>query len=223
MEIIDVENVKQNDIVKFISPDKTLFDGQIISVSNDCLGIKIDTRQNTFIKLKQNQFIELILVYRNEAIRCSSSILGSKEITNGQVVIISIPKLILRIQRRKFERLAIVLDIEYSPLPDGTEDYKSLSDVDQRYFRFFRSTYTFDISAGGINFIVPKSENISKFALVNLLIKNEKITTLCSKIRLESMDAKYNKVAFKYDDIKVQDRQLILDYISEKTKEINKV
>lgn len=223
MNTIVVENIEQNDIVKFINPNKTLVDGQIIKISNDCLGIKIDVRQNTYVELVQNQCIELILVYKNEAMRCSSVILGSKKITNGQVIIISTPKLILSIQRREFERLPIVMDIEYSPLPDGVTDYKTLSDVERRYFRFFRRTYTIDISAGGVNIIVPKSEIESKFALVNVLIRDEKIVTLCSKIRLESMDDfKYNKVVFKYDDIKQLDRQLILDFISNKSNEFNK-
>ncbi|MGH4117530.1 flagellar brake protein [Clostridium sp.] len=219
MDTIVVENIRQNDIVKFINSNKSLVDGQIIKVSNDCLGIKIDIRQNTYIELVQNQLIELILVYENEALRCSSVVLGSKKIINGQVIIISLPQLILRIQRREFERLPIIMDIEYSLLPEGDINYKSLSSVERRYFKSFKKTYTIDISAGGVNIVVPKNEIDSKFALVTLLLRNEKIITLCSKIRLDSMDDyNYNKVVFKYEDIKKQDRQLILDFVSAKSK-----
>jgi c-di-GMP-binding flagellar brake protein YcgR len=224
MDLIDVENIKENDIIKLINPNKTLAVAVIKKVSNDCLGITINVKQDTYVDLYTKQVIELILIYGNEAMRCSSVILGIKQNGFEQVIIITIPELIFRIQRRKFERVATVLDIEYSTLPDIGMEYKNLSNVEQRYFRCFRSSYTLDISAGGIQIVIPKEEINSKFALVNLLIKDEKIIILCRKMRSDAMnDFKHNRVAFKYEDIKEQHRQLICDFVSEKTKEINNV
>jgi c-di-GMP-binding flagellar brake protein YcgR len=223
MDVIDVKAIMKNDIIKFINPNKTIVDGQVIKTSNDYLGVKINVKQNTYIELNINQLIELILVYRDEDIRCSSVILGSKQSDTEQIIIISIPKLILRIQRRKFERLSIALNLEYSLLSDGV-DYKKLNKVELKYFnfRYFRRAYTIDISAGGVNIAIPKDVIPGKFALVILLLKDEKIITLCRKIRTDSMDnTKHtNSVSFMYDDIKYQHRQLIIDFISEKSKEI---
>jgi c-di-GMP-binding flagellar brake protein YcgR len=223
MDIIDVKAIKENDIVKFINPNKTMIDGQIKKVSNDFLGITINIRQSTYIELKKDQFIELILVYGHEAIRCSSIILGSKQSGIEQVILISIPKLILRIQRREFQRVAVVMDIEYSPLPDVAEDYKNLSSIERRYFRSFRRAHTIDISAGGVQIAIPRNEIDSKFALISLLVRDEKVIILGRKIRTDHMhDSKHNKVAFTYDDVTEKHRQLIFDFVSEKCKEINK-
>lgn len=107
--------------------------------------IKINIKQITFIELYKNQVIEIILIYNEEAIRCSSVILGSKQSGIEQIIIISIPKLILRIQRRKFERLSIALNLEYALLPNGGY-YKKIDDIDRKYFRYFRSAYTIHVS-----------------------------------------------------------------------------
>lgn len=221
MSIIDVNTIKENNIVKFITPNKTLFDGIIKKVDNNYLGITIDTRQETFIRLEKDKFIELILVDKSKATKCTSVILGCNQNDFEQTVIISIPKVILGIDRRKFERLPIIMDIEYSSLPSEV-NYQNLNNVEAKYFRSFRKTYTVDISAGGVYFIVSKNETNSKLALISLTLKNEKIITLCEKIRTDCInDSKYDRVAFKYNDIKANHRQLILDFISEKSKESN--
>jgi hypothetical protein len=218
---IDVNTIKENDVVKFITPNKTLFDGIIKKVSNNCLGITIDTRQDTFIRLNKDEFIKLILIRERQALKCGAVILGCNQNDFEQAIIINIPELIASIDRREFERLPIVMDIEYSPLPIEA-NYRNLDSVEAKYFRSFRKTYTVNISAGGVYFIVSKNEVDSKFALVSLSLRNEKIITLCEKIRTDySNDSKHDRVAFKYNDIKTQHRQLILDFVSEKSKESN--
>lgn len=221
MDIIDINTIKENDLVRFIAPNKTLFNGVIRKVSNEYLGIAIDTRQDTFIRLNKNQLIELILVEEHKAKKCAAVILGCSQSDFEQVVLISIPKLILGIERRGFERLSIVMDIEYSPLPFES-NYKNLNNVESKYFRYFRKTYTVNISAGGVYFIIPKNERDSNFALISLSLKNEKIVTLSEKIRRDyTNDLKHDRVAFKFNDIKARDRQMILDFISEKSKKSN--
>lgn len=223
MEIIDVNIINTNDIVKFITPNKTLIDGIIKKISTDYLGITISTKKDEFILLSKGQSIELIIIHERQALKCTSIVLGCTQNDFEQAILVSIPKIILSIDRREFTRLPIILDIEYSPLPSEV-DYKNLSSVESRYFRSFKKAYTVNISAGGVYFVVPKIETDDKFALVSLSLKNEKIITLCEKIRTDHADdSKHFKVAYKYSDIKTQHRQLILDFISEKSKEISNV
>lgn len=221
MGILDVNIIKENDLVKFITPNKTLVDGTIKKISNDCLGIKISTTQDEFILLNKGESVELIFIHERQAIKCASNVLGCIQNDFQQVVIISIPTIILVIDRREFERFPIVMDIEYSLLPNGA-NYLNLHNVESKYFRSFKKAYTVNISAGGIYFIISKKEIDSKFALVSLSLKNEKILTLCEKIRTDhAEDSKHYKIAYKYNDIKAHHRQLILDFISEKSKESN--
>lgn len=220
MDIIDVNTIKESDVVKFINPNRTLFDGIIKKVSSNFLGITIDTRQDTFVRLNKGESIKFILVHERQAIKCSAVILGCNQSDFEQAMIISIPKPLLGIERREFERLPIVMDIEYSLLPSEA-NYKSINSVETKYFRSLKKTYTVNISAGGVYFVVSKNEVDSNFALISLDLRNEKIVTLCEKIRVDHInDSKHDRVAFKYNDIKTQHRQLILDFISEKTKEI---
>ncbi|MDR3596764.1 pilus assembly protein PilZ [Clostridium sp.] len=219
MEIIDVNNIKENDVIKFINTNKTLVDGIIKKVSKDFLGVTINTRQDSFIILNKKQSVDLILANDQKAVKCTSVILGCTQNDFEQAVIISIPKIILGINRREFTRLPIVMDMEYSPLPlEAT--YEKLSNVEPKYFRYFKRAYTVNISAGGVYFVVSKNDVDSKYALVSLSIKNEKIITLSEKIRTDnSEDLKHQRVAYKFNDIKTNHRQLILDFISEKCKE----
>lgn len=221
MDIIDINIVKENHAVKFITPNKTLINGLIRKVSKDYLGVTINTKQESFMMLHKGQSIELILVHERQALKCTSTILGSTQNDFEQAVVISIPKVIFSIDRREFQRFPIVMDMGYSILPQDTH-YKDLNSVESKYFRTFKKTYTVNISAGGIYFIVSKDEIDSKFVLVSLSLKNENIVTLCEKVRVdEADDSKHNKVAYKYNDIKAQHRQLILDFVSEKSKEMS--
>lgn len=219
METIDVNNIKENDIVKFVTPNKKLVDGIIKKISKDFLGVTINTRQDSYIILNKNQFVDLILANDRKAVKCTSVILGCTQNDFEQAIIISIPKVILGIDRREFTRLPIVMDIEYSPLPlEAT--YDKLSSVESKYFRYFKKTYTINISAGGVYFIVSNNEVDSKLALISLSLRDEKIVSLCEKVRTDNADdMKHQKVAYRFNDIKTDHRQLILDFISEKSKE----
>lgn len=219
MECFDVSTIEVNSIVKFINSDKTLFDGQVKIIANNCLGIKINVNQNKVRQLNKDEVIEIIIIQKKELIKCRSIVLGNKINDLEQFVIINEPKPIFITERRKFERLPIVMDIEYSPL-SLEKDYDSLSNVNPKYFRLFKKAYTVDISAGGVNTVILKDENIGKFALVSLVLKNEKITSLCSKVRVDVIkDSKYNNIALEFFDIKEEHRQLILDFVSYKLKE----
>lgn len=219
METININNIKENDIVKFITPNKKLVDGIIRKISKDFLGVTINTRQDSYIMLNKNQFVDLILANDRKAVKCTSVILGCTQNDFEQAIIISIPKVILGIDRREFTRLPIVMDIEYSPLPlEAT--YDKLSNVESKYFRYFKKTYTINLSAGGVYFIVSNNEVDSKLALISLSLRDEKIVSLCEKVRTDNADdMKHQKVAYKFNDIKTNHRQLILDFISEKSKE----
>lgn len=217
--MLDLKEINENDAVKLINSNKSLVNGQVVKTSDDYMGIKINVKQDTYIELKKGEPIELIFIHSHAAMRCSSFILGVQKKGTEQYIIISTPALIYKIQRREFERVSVLLEAEYSPLSDD-EEYKKLKDVDSKYFRFFRRTYTMDISAGGICIVILKSELDSKFALVNLTIKNEEITILCKKVRVAAMnDNNHNKVAYQYEDITEKHRQLILDYVAQKSKE----
>lgn len=221
MDVININSIKKNSIVKFITSNKTLFDGIIKKVSNNYLGVTIDIRQSEFKSFTKDEFIEFILVCEHQAIRCSSVILGLSQSDFEQAIIISMPKPKLAIERREFQRLSIVIDIEYSPLPFKI-NYENLNDVDDQYFKSFRKTCTLNISAGGISIVVPKNEINFKYALMSISLKNEKIVMLCESLRTESLNnAKYDNIICKYTDIKVRHRQLILDFVSEKSKENN--
>lgn len=218
MGILDINNIKENDIVKFINPNKTLVSGTIKKISNDCLGITISTTQDDFILLNKGKSVNLIFVHGRQAIKCTSIVLGCTQNDFEQAVIISIPTIILIIDRREFQRLSIVMGIEYSLLPSESS-YINLNNVEAKYFRSFKKAYTVNISAGGVHFIISKNERDSDFALISLSLKEEKIITLCEKIRTDPADdSNHYKVSYKYNDIKTHHRQLILDFVSEKSK-----
>lgn len=216
---ISMDMLKEDSLVKFINEDKTFFDGQVKKVDKNCLGIVINIKQNTYKEFKKDEKIQLIFIYENQAIRCGATIIGSKIGENEQVVIIDMPKIIFKIERREYERIEIVMDVEYSQLPEGVE-YEKLSMVNPVYFRRYKKTYTVDISAGGVNIVTSAIDKESKFVLLALSIHNKKITTLCGMIRTEPMsDGKHKKMAYKFIDIEEQHRKLILDYVNSKSKE----
>ena len=223
MEAIDINSLNENDIVKLVAPNKMLFDGLIKKVASNCIGITVDITQDTYFDLSVNKHIEIIFIYVDNAIKCSAQILGSKFTGNEQALLISIPKFLLKIERRQYDRLPIVLDIEYKPLLEEPHE-KKLNYIEQKYFRNLKKTYSIDISAGGISFVTLKTELCCDFTIVILTLKNEKITSLCRKIREETMtDLKHNKVAFEFKDLNRNHRQLIWDFVDEKSKEKNKI
>lgn len=219
MENINIDMVKENSVVKFINEGKVLFDGQVMKVDKNCLGIVINVNQNTYKEFKINENIQLIFVYENQAIKCGATIIGSKISENEQAIIIDMPIVLFKIERREYERIDLVMDVEYARLPEGIE-YEKLSAIDPVYFRHYKKTYTIDISAGGVNIVTPIKDKDSKFVLLAFSISENNITTLCGMVRSESMkDGKHKKMAYKFLDIEKEHRQLILDFVNTKTKE----
>ncbi|MBC8060951.1 MAG: PilZ domain-containing protein [Clostridiaceae bacterium] len=219
MENISIDMVNENSVVKFINEDKTFFDGKVKKVDKNFLGIIINMNQSTYKEFKKNQSIQLIFMYKNEAMKCLATIIGSKIVEREQSVVIDIPKIVFKIERREYQRIDIVMGAEYSQLPEGTE-YEKLSMVDPVFFRRFKKTYTIDISAGGVNIVTSIKDRDSKFVLIGISINDINITTLCSMVRSETMeDVNYKKMAYKFVDINKDHRQLILDYVNTMSKE----
>jgi c-di-GMP-binding flagellar brake protein YcgR len=219
MEFVDINTLKENEIVKFITPEKTLVDGIIKKISSDCLGITINSRQDSYLILSKDQPVKIILINKHQAIKCSSVVLACTQNDHEQVVLISKPQVLLGIERREYERLPIVMDIEYSLLP-AEVNYERLNAVESKYLRSLKKSYTVNISAGGVYFVLPKIESDSKLAIISLNIKSENIISLCEQIRLDHTDdTKHQRAAYKFNDIKTNHRQLILDFVSEKLKD----
>lgn len=218
MESFDINKIEINSAIKFINADKTLFDGEVKLIANNCLGITVSVNQESVRQLNKGEIVQLIIIQKNELIKCCATVLGNRINDLEQYVVITEPKPILITERRKFQRLPLVMDIEYSVLA-LEEDYAALNDVNPKYYRFFKKTYTVDISAGGINIVILKKDKIGKYVLISFDIKNKKIVSLCRKVRIDTLkDSRYNNIAFEYSDIKDEDRQLILDYVTEKMK-----
>lgn len=214
MGYINKDCINNDSIIKIIVDDKELVDCNVKLIDESYLGISLPKKQ----RLEGINTIQLVLVEDSKLLKCKSNVLGSKISNFEQLFLISIPEIIMEIERRKFQRIPLVTTVEYSFLPDDTI-YHSLIEVTPVHYRLLKKSFTVDISAGGISIIVPKTETVGKFVLLTLQIKFEKIITLCRTVRAVPTEDKINSnVAFEYIDIKPRQRQLILDFVNEKCK-----
>jgi c-di-GMP-binding flagellar brake protein YcgR len=218
MDEIVLKNLNLFEQTQFIMKNE-LYDGKILKKYDECLAIKIYILQDNYVPFQVNDVANYILISENEALRCTSKVLGSTVDDNFNVVLLEKPKLVNKIERREHPRLKIVKDIEYCFLPNRA-DFKSIDEISYRYYSKLKKTFTIDLSSGGVSLITYESNSNADNALIKLHLDEDiDIDALCTIIRVEQNDNNYNyKTALKFKEIDQAKVKLINNFVNKNLK-----
>lgn len=221
MDMINIKSLGINRKLQIINKDNTFFEAVIKILYDDFFIVQIQNDQPNCRLIKVEETIDFLLIYDDQAFRCSSKVLQNKVGDNFQSMLLTVPTVVKRIERRQFTRLNIVLPIEYSFITDD-KDYKHIKAVPSIYLRKLKKTYTIDISGGGANIITYESLDNCKNVLLSLRLAEE-MKMICSIVRVEHDETNRNfRTALKFEYIEDSHRALIIDYVNKKINSTEK-
>lgn len=199
----------ENEVIAIASYDKKEFEGEIVKIYKNNLVVNIDSNYRTYIK--ENESINIRIVKDENAYECSLKILGIKEEGENLIIVLSIPVIEKKVDRRRFFRLSVKFGIRYYILPKG--EYHTITDVPPGCFLKIKKTVSHDISAGGIAIVSDEYCEVGTYVLVCVYLPN-KIDILCKVVRTAPYEAA-NKIllSMKYIYIHELDRDKIAAFI----------
>ena len=216
---LSIDNLIIGEKFYFIREHNISSEGQIVTRYENCFAISIFASQANYKPVCVNEKVHFIIANKSTAFNCSSIVLGCKLEDGFQLAVLTIPEVTTKIERRKHPRIQLVTSVDYFNLPTSAQ-YNSISQVPSMYFKKMKKTFTIDISKSGINIITYKEKDISKDALISLVI-GEKIDILASVIRVDFDEIANNcKTALEFKYIEKDKWELLNKFLDEKSKSI---
>lgn len=213
-------NFSINDKVEIIDGEST-YKTIVQDLDRDTISIGVPVFEFRSYPIHMGEDLEYFIISKGDIYRCKSNIIGRKTENNVQMVILNKPEICVRVQRREYFRLNILMDIKYYPLSNRT--YSTIKDVSKGYLNKMKSSTALDISGGGIRIICYEKIPKGSYVLVSFNIPEE-IVVLCNVVwcQLDNTDKNY-KAALKYVNIDERVRDKVIRFIFKKTREQSKL
>lgn len=212
---------KINQIIEIIDNGQT-FNANIQDINKEYIMINMPVSDNKYYIMHRGSIIEFYVTTNRDISKFRSEVLGKKIENNIQLVILSSPEFIERVQRREYFRLPVSLAVKIYMFPDDRE-YTSIHDVPEESFRKLKNGIIVDISGGGLKIAVKEKMIKGHYAVISMQIPDELI--LLSKIVWVEKDQENRnyKVALKYENISERERDKIIKFIFAKMRSQSKL
>lgn len=214
-------DLKINQQIEIID-DEITYKSIVQDMNKDGLFISYPIHHNKPLLIHSGSVIEFFITTEKDIVKCKSIVLGKKKEENINLLVLSLPEVIERVQRREYFRLPITMPIKYYGLPKD-RFYKSLRDVPSGYFSRLINSVSVDISGGGIKIVTNEIHNQGDYIIISINVPQE-INILCSVVRIEQSEEKNKyKLALKYEGIEEKTRDKIIQFIFNKLREQSKL
>lgn len=216
--------LRSNERVEFEVDDEVFKSSvqDVISDSSIALSIPINGSKSYLPVIGEK--VEFFIFIKNEYHKYTG-ILKDRKIEGGlRLLIIENLKHIGKIQRRENFRIPISVDVSYLKITKEAGEkgvakniYKILADK-------FIVGHSVDLSAGGIRILIHEKIEINSFLMLKVKLSSEdEICVLSQIIRVEKgEDIKLYKIGCKFLDLDELDKEKMIRYIFEKSRELVK-
>ena len=209
---LDIDNLVISKKFYLVVENQIFCEAQIFSKSENCFSISIFTGQANYKPVTVNEKVQFILTNKNIAFNCSAQVLESTLEDGFQLVVLTMPTITSKIERRMHRRVELVMPVYYFNLPSFTQ-YNYIYEVPKTYFEQMKKTFTVDVSNNGIKLITYNEKNYSKDAIISLDI-GEKIDILASVVRTDfDKTNKTYKTAFEFKDIDKHKWEILKNFL----------
>lgn len=149
--------------------DEKYFNSSIQDITEDYIAINIPSSSGEYLPLSRGTRIDIIYYEDDNIFKFESSVLGRK-FENIPILLLSKPKEVHKIQRRKYVRIPLVTVVKYINL---RADYNIKSrDVNNNDYL---KAVLVDLSGGGMRIKVSEQIDLNDYLYVSLTINNEEI------------------------------------------------
>ncbi|KRQ87040.1 Flagellar brake protein YcgR [Caloramator mitchellensis] len=197
--------------------DGVAYKSKVQDTNENYILIDIPLSGNRYFITHPGSTIEFFVPTEKDVTKCRSIILGKRRENNVEMIVLSLPEVIEKVQRREYFRLPITMEIKYSLLPEDKR-YFDLRDVPPTYYKQMNKGLSVDISGGGIK-IISKEKTTPGANVLLLVPLPQEVMILASVIRIEELDNKTFRLALRFDNIDEKTRDNIIRFIFSKMRE----
>lgn len=220
MSVENAFDFNLNDKIEIIDNGRT-YKSMIQDMDRDTLSIGVPVYGYRSYPICIGEALVYYVISKGDIYKCTSAVIGRKTENNILLVILKNPEACVKVQRREYFRLNILMDVKYYPLPSRT--YATIKDVSRGYYSKMKKSTALDISGGGIRIICYENILKGSFVLLSFCIPEE-IIILCNVVWCEQdiIDKNY-RLALKYVNLDERLRDKIIKFIFRKTREHSKL
>lgn len=195
--------------LEILCEDNAIAKSIIQEVEEKYISIGVPMSQGLYYPLNKGDIVD---AYYNDSkgniYSFQSTVLGRK-FDKIPMLIISEPKEVKKIQRRKFVRIEHLTPINYIVVKDYPNNpIKKVTEED------FKKGYSLDISGGGMRIKIASEVSLGDYVLISAPIGEEEILALCKVVRLEKdIDGKLNICGISFEDVNSITREKIIQFI----------
>lgn len=149
--------------------DEKYFKSNIQDVTEEYIAISIPINSGQYLPLSKGAILEVMYYEEENLYKFNSAVIGRK-FENVPILLLSIPKEIKKIQRRKYVRVPIISTVKYKNLKHNPKvNPSTLGNSD------YLKAILVDLSGGGMKLRISEEIKLSDFLLVSLTVNNEDI------------------------------------------------
>jgi c-di-GMP-binding flagellar brake protein YcgR len=206
----DTTSAEEEEIRSQITSTEEECEGEIIKVYKSNLVVAVPDIEKALFK--DNENVNIRIIKASSAYECSLKILGMKKEGDKLLLVLSIPLIEKKVDRRRFFRINLKIGVRYCVVPKG--EYHTIIDIPKGCFLKTKKTFTEDISAGGISIVSEEKCEVGDYVLVCLYLPN-KIDVLCKVLRIKPNNKKNSSeiLCMKYVYIHELDRDKLVGFV----------
>ena len=158
--------------------DEKYFNSNIQDITEEYIAISIPINTGGYVPLSRGTVIDVVYYEEENCYKFQSSVIGRK-FENIPILLISKPKEIKKIQRRKYVRVPIINTVKYKNLKATPKTSPNAVDKSE-----LLSAVLLDLSGGGMRIKVSEEIKLNDFLLVSLTINSEEILIVGQAMRI---------------------------------------
>jgi len=189
--------------------DEKYFNSNIQDVTEEYIAISIPMSSGTYVPLSKDAIIDVIYYEEDNLYKFRSSIIG-RRFENIPILLISNPKEIKKIQRRRYVRVPLINTAKYTNLKNEPKtNPKTIGESK------YSKAVLVDLSGGGMRVKIAEEIKLDDFLLVSLNISEEDVLIVGQTKRIIKDDDGRFICGLSFEFLDNSTRERIIKFIFE--------
>lgn len=201
-----------NDKIEVISDNKE-YKSNVQDINEEYISISVPVSEGKYAVLNKEDIISVIYVNKNNTYKFESKIIGRK-VEKIPIILISLPKKIVKIQRREFVRIPLIQDINYKCFKDVVPDKKTIKAIVENNL-LKGEGHLVDLSGNGMKIKISDDVSIGDVIISKISLKDEDIIVKGKIVRIQKDYDNRNVCGIKFINMLDSDSEKIISYVFE--------
>lgn len=193
--------------------EERYFNSNIQDITEEYIAISIPINAGEYVPLSKGTVIDVIY-YEDENLYKFKSVVIGRKFENIPILLISNPKEIKKIQRRRYVRVPLIKTVRYINLKNEPRTNPSTINPSE-----YKSAMLIDLSGGGMRAKVPEQVKLNDYLMVSLTINKEDIFMVGKAMRVLKEDDGRFICGLSLNFIDKLTREKIIKYIFQLMRE----